>query len=139
MERSEIHRISEINRSEKITLSYIYETGVLKTVDVEWNVPRWFCQSAGDHSVEAQIDAWNPILENDGVLIGAFDGGLLVGFTILRPKLSETIAELAALHVSKKYRRQGLGTKLTTEFIKLARKMNAKSLYASATPTESEV
>ena len=35
LKRSEIHRISEIDRSEKITLSYVYETGVLKTVDVD--------------------------------------------------------------------------------------------------------
>ena len=55
LERSEIHRISEIDRSEKITLSHVYEAGALKTVDVEWNVPRWFRHGGGDHSVKAQI------------------------------------------------------------------------------------
>ena len=102
-------------------------------------MPRWFIHGGGDHSVEAQIKEWPPILENDGVLVGAFDGDLLVGFAILRPKLTEIITDLAALYVSREYRRHGLGTKLITEIILLVREIGAKSLYVSATPSESAV
>lgn len=65
-------------------------------MDVDWDVPRWFSHDGGEHSVETQIEEWFPYLENDGVLVGAFDDDLLVGIAILHPILNETMVVLAA-------------------------------------------
>lgn len=139
MKSADIGRITEIDRSEHVTLSYIYRDGKLETQEVDWHVPRWSTDGSHESSVEARVKRWAPILEKGGVMLGALDGDLLVGFAILRYKLTERMAELAALYVSKDYRRQGIAEKLTTEISRLAREGGAKELYVSATPSESAV
>lgn len=49
------------------------------------------------------------------------------------------MAELAVLHVSRAYRRQGIGTRLLTEVLRLAKESGAQSIYVSAAPTGSAV
>jgi len=139
MKNSDIRRIAEIDRSEHVTLSYKYKDGKLETQEVDWHVPRWSTDSSHEFSVEARTKRWTPILEKGGVMLGAFDRDLLVGFAILRYKLTESMAELAALYVSKDYRRQGIAEKLTTETSRLAKEGGARELYVSATPSQSAV
>lgn len=139
MNKSEISRIAEIDRSEHVTKSYLCEEGALKAIEVDWDVPRWYSHGDNEHSVEAKIKAWKPYLEQGGMMIGAFDRDLLVGFAILRPKLARDTAQFAVLHVSKDYRRKGIATKLAKEVCRLAVQMGARKLYVSATPSESAV
>jgi ribosomal protein S18 acetylase RimI-like enzyme len=140
MERSEIGRIAEIDRSEHVTLGYACRDGILVAEDVDWHVPRWFDDDQPQHSVEANIRAWKPLLdERSGTMVGAFDQDLLVGVLIYRPCLTRDMAQLAVLHVSRAYRRRGIATRLTTDAIRLARGDGAKQLYVSATPSQSAV
>ncbi len=139
LEKSGIRRIAEIDRSEHVTLGYVYKDGKLETEKVDWRVPRWFSDSSHEFSVEAHIKKWAPIVEKGGVLLGALDGDLLVGFAILRHRLTQGMAQLVALFVSRNYRRRGIAEKLTAEISCLARKVGAKELYVSATPSESAV
>jgi hypothetical protein len=41
LDKAEIARIGEIDRSEHVTLGYIYEDGALKTETINWQVSRW--------------------------------------------------------------------------------------------------
>jgi ribosomal protein S18 acetylase RimI-like enzyme len=140
MRSSEIGRIAEIDRSEHITLGYVCRDGTLEAEDVDWHVPRWFNDDHPEHSVQANVGAWKPLLdEHGGTMLGAFDGGLLVGIAICRPDLTEDTAQLAVLHVSKDYRRQGIATQLAAESVRLAQEAGAKQMYVSATPSQSAV
>src|SRR5205823_12838617 len=100
---SEIDRIAEIDRSEQITQQYKSRGGVLETIDVDISAPRW--GEPGEHTVQHRIESWKPLIEAGGVLLGAFDGGRLAGFAIYEPSISEGLANLAVLHVTRAHRR----------------------------------
>lgn len=134
LENTDINRIREIDRSELVKIHYVYQVGKLEAEQVNWNVPRW----AGDDLAQ-KIKAWSSLLDQGSILLGALDGDVLAGFAIFRPQLTATMAQLAVLHVSKDYRRQGVATALTTEVCKMAIASGATHLYVSATPSESAV
>jgi len=79
------------------------------------------------------------VLANGGTMLGAFDGTRLVGIATFRPRLTETMAQLAFLHVSNGYRRQGIAARLFDQVEELAFQSGAQELYVSATPSESSV
>jgi ribosomal protein S18 acetylase RimI-like enzyme len=140
MPSSEIGRIGDLDRSEQVTLGYYQRDGKLEAEEVDWDVPRWFSDDRSEHSVQANIRAWTPLLEkHGGTMLGAFEGDLLVGVAIYRPNLTEDMAQLAVLHVSKDHRRRGIATKLAAEVIRLARADGVTQLYVSATPSGSAV
>lgn len=135
MASSELGRIAEIDRSEHVTQEYSYRNGSLEKRDVDVRAPAWSRSGHGEHSVRGNVDAWQPILDRGGTLIGAFDGDVLVGFAIYRPQLEEGMANLAVLHVSRSHRRRGIASRLTGEVARLARSHGAGRLYVSATPS----
>jgi ribosomal protein S18 acetylase RimI-like enzyme len=139
MAHAELDRIGEIDRSEHVTRIYSYVRGALEARDVDDAVPPWDRTGDHEHSVQAKIRAWRPILDLGGTLIGAFDGDRLAGVAIYRPRLSEGVANLSVLHVSRSDRRTGVGSLLTDEVARLARADGARRLYVSATPTFSTV
>ncbi|MCX6048060.1 MAG: GNAT family N-acetyltransferase [Chloroflexi bacterium] len=136
---SAITRIGEIDRTEHITLHYTVKDGQLIAETVDWQCPPWSTEGAGPHSVAGNIHAERPIVENGGVLLGALDGERLAGLAVLRYKLTATMAQLAFLHVTKAYRRQGVSRRLLAEVIRLAKADGATELYVSATPSGSAV
>ena len=138
LDNADISRIGEIDRAEHVTRSYRYEGGSLIPEVVDWRVPRW-PNDDSPYSVDARIHEWAALLDEGGVLLGAFNDDLLVGFAIFVPQLTETMAQLAVLHVSKNFRRQGIAQALTARVCQLAIAAGAISLYVSATPTESAV
>ncbi len=135
MQNPEIERIAEIDRSEHITKTYVNNDGSLEARDVDWQVPPWSRDGQHEHSIRARIEEWRPLLEGGCAMFGAFDDGNLVGFVIYCPNLSKDTAQLAALYVSKNYRKQGVGALLTDKVKQLAKADGAKKLYVSATPT----
>jgi ribosomal protein S18 acetylase RimI-like enzyme len=135
---SDLGRIIEIDRSERVTLLYHTRDGELVPEEVDLAVPTWSSEG-GEYSVQKKIKHWGPILHEGGVLLGALDDGRLVGIAILRYRLDEGMAQLAVLHVSRPYRRQGIASQLTEEVCRLARADGARSLYVSATPSNSAV
>jgi N-acetylglutamate synthase-like GNAT family acetyltransferase len=139
LDPSEIGRIAEIDRSEHVTTGYVYEDGKLRAKRVDWRVPRWRLEGK-EFSVQAHIQTITIVLENGGVMLGAFnEQGVLVGFAVLRHHLADDMAQLDALFVSREYRRQGIATRLTARVARLARESGASKLYVSATPSESAV
>jgi GNAT superfamily N-acetyltransferase len=135
MEGSEIGRIAEIDRSERITRLYTQKGDSLDSREVDIRVPPW--SSAGDnpHSVRRKINSWQAIVDGGGVPFGAFDHEALVGFAVFQPDLAPGMANFAVLHVSRSHRRQGVGARLAQEVIRLARLHGATELYVSATPS----
>ncbi len=136
---AEITRIAEIDRAEQITLHYGLKDGVLQAETVDWQCPAWTPEGDGPHSVAENINTWRPVVEGGGILLGAFDDDRLAGLAILRPNLTDSMAQLAFLHVSRAYRRQGVGEKLVAEVVRLAKAAGAQQLYVSATATGSAV
>jgi ribosomal protein S18 acetylase RimI-like enzyme len=134
MARSELDRIGEIDRSEHVTQEYSYRGGSLEARSVDIAVPTWSRAGDHEHSVQGKIDAWQPILDQGATLVGAFDASL-VGIAIYRPALAEAMANLAVLHVSRNYRRNGIASLLVEEVVRLARGDGARHLYVSATPS----
>jgi GNAT superfamily N-acetyltransferase len=134
---SELARIAEIDRSERITQQYKSRGGSLELIDVDIRAPRW--GEPGEQPVRYYVDAWKPLLEKGGVLLGELDGDRLVGFAIVDPLWSQDSAFFAALYVSRPHRGRGIGRRLADEVARLARAAGAKRLYVSATPTRSTV
>lgn len=139
MDRSEVPRIAEIDRSEHVTTGYVYEHGELRAEFMDWRVPRW--PPTGDgFSVEHMTAGILPVLDSGGTMLGAFEeNGTLVGFGVWRYGLAERMAQLDAIFVSNGYRRKGIATKLLSRIVGLARADGADWLYVSATPSESAV
>jgi GNAT superfamily N-acetyltransferase len=130
----EINRIVEVDRSEHITLCYQYQEGQLNPQIIDLQVTRW---SSSEVALLAQ--QWIPILKAGGVMLGALSENSLVGFAILRYQLTETIAQLVALYVSKAYRRKRIAQQLLTKVSQLAANDGAQALYVSAAPFVSAV
>ncbi|MBD3237107.1 MAG: GNAT family N-acetyltransferase [Candidatus Eisenbacteria bacterium] len=139
MPADQLARLAEIDRSEHVTRTYTAAGGVLRERRVDWRVPPWDPDPESPHSAQALVHQFAPLLEEGGVLLGAFDAARIVGLGVLRPKLTEEMAQLALLHVSCSHRRQGVGTRLTEEILRLARWRGARRIYVSATPSLSAV
>jgi predicted N-acetyltransferase YhbS len=134
---SDIDRIRDIDRSERIEQQYRHCDGRLELVDVDIDAAPWGTPGR-EHTVEHYIEEWRPMLA-DGVLFGALDGARLAGFVIYRPRIAHGLANLAVLHVTREHRRSGLGRSLTETVVRRARADGAQRLYVSATRTRGTV
>jgi GNAT superfamily N-acetyltransferase len=139
MKPGQVERISELDRSEHVTRAYEIESGVLTQVEVDWQVPGWFLDGDGDHSLAEQLAFCRSHLDQGGVMLGAFKDDLLVGVAVVQPRLREDMAQLAFLHVSYKFRRRGIAKRLMDEARAIARSAGALRMYVSAVPSESAV
>ena len=139
MAASELERIGEIDRTEHVTREYLQRGDSLESRTVDVRVPTWSRSGDGEHSVQANVRAWRPILADSGTLVGAFEGDTLAGVAMYRPRLARDLANLAVLHVSASHRRKGVGSLLFAEVARLARVDGARRLYVSATPSGSAV
>jgi GNAT superfamily N-acetyltransferase len=137
MPKHELSRLAEIERAEDIPQAYFMEDGQLVLKDVNWRAGSW--QPEGEFSVAHYVEEFGPMLEAGGVLLGAFEGETLAGLGVLRYKLTETMAQLALLHVSRDYRGKGAGALLTQEMFRLARLDGADHIYVSSIPTKNSV
>lgn len=135
---SEVTRIREIDRTESVRIGYRVEGNRLIRMDVVWDSSPWR-EEGDEHSVPHMIHFLEGVLENKGSMLGAFHGDRLVGLAAFRPHLSETMAQLAFLHVSNGYRRQGIASHFFDEIVAMAHQTGATQLYVSATPSESAV
>src|SRR5215472_10679337 len=134
MSPEELTRIEEIDVSESGDLVYYYCEGKIATKRETWhrglrNADAW----------ESYLEQWKATLERAGVALGAFDDKRLVGIAVLEYHLTESMAHLVALFVSKDYRRQGIASQLMQEIMRLAKTHGASQIYVSATPSESAI
>ena len=139
LNESDLDKIAEIDRSEHITIAYHQEGSLLTTMAVDWQVPTWLSEGDGDHSLNQIIDFCSDHMERGGTMKGAFIGDLLIGVGILHQDLRPSMDQLAFLHVSREYRRQGIASEITRDLSRLAREKGVKSIYVSATPSKSAV
>jgi GNAT superfamily N-acetyltransferase len=135
----EFGRIGEIDRAEYVTAIYQVVDGTLQVEAVQMDIPPWSGTGDGPHSVGGLIQCWQPVLEESGLLLGAFAGDQLAAFAMLRHRLTPTMAQLALFFVSRPFRRQGAGSRLLHEVEHYARAGGATELYVSATPSASAI
>jgi len=135
----DLELIGDIDRSEQIDVGYTVENGELVSREVNWAVPNWSRRGPGDQTVRRHIDTWRPVLDRGGVLVGAFDGGVLAGLAVVEPEFEPPMAWLAFLHVGRPHRRRGAATALWAEAERIAGAAGANSIYVSATCSESAV
>lgn len=134
MAGAELARVVEIDVSESGSSVYAVVAGRLVSTEEAWRrAPR----SADDW--RPYVEEWNVIRERGGAAIGAFADGRLVGIAVVRHRLTDSTAQLAALVVDTAHRRQGIAAALMGEVIRLARDDGARELYVSATPSASAV
>ena len=105
---------------------------------VQADVKEWTRPPRTREAWNRHIEEWTQILQAGGHAWGAYDAQhRMVGIIVLRPRLTEEMAQLAALFVSRDYRRTGIATRLTHRLIRTARASGARRLYVSATPSRS--
>ena len=116
MSTSKLDKIRDIDRTEEIRVGYRQEGAELIEMSVDWDTPGWF-EGDGEHSFSEIIRGAERCLSSGGTAIGAFDGERLVGIAIYRPRLTDSMGQLALLHVSDGYRRLGVASRLLAEVL----------------------
>jgi len=139
MKAADLTRISELDRSEHVRLAYEVSDGELTQLEVDWDVPTWFVDVDGDHSLTEQIAFCRSHLEQGGVMLGAFKNDLIVGAAIVRPVLRDDLAQLTFLHVSRRFRGQGIARRLMLKACEFAREAGSRRMYVSSTPSSPAV
>jgi ribosomal protein S18 acetylase RimI-like enzyme len=133
LSENDLRLAQAIDVSEEGQSIFQYINGLLTTEPREWHRPAWDALEW-----ERKITTWAEAHGMD-VVMGAFDGKILIGMASLRYRLTETMAQLVSLHVSRAYRRHGVATRLLHELMRLARRNNARELYVSANPSTSAI
>ncbi|MCP4168874.1 MAG: GNAT family N-acetyltransferase [Chloroflexi bacterium] len=136
---AEVRKVGDIDRSERIHLGYVVEEGELVATQVDWDVPAWSLEGEHSHTIIHQIEFCQGHIDVGGRLLGAFMGERLVGIAVLTPDIRPGLAQLAYLHVSDAFRRQGIARRLTSQVCEQAWLDGADRLYVSATPSGSAV
>jgi len=136
---SDIELISEIDRSEEMSVEYEVVDGRLTSRQVSLDVPTWDPVGTGPHSVAAVIEFWEPIVADGAAFFGAFNADQLLGLAIVDGAFEPGMAWLAFLYVSRPYRRSGVASVLWAEAERLALEAGADSMYVSAVPSGSAV
>jgi GNAT superfamily N-acetyltransferase len=134
--------LGQIDRSETVTRLYSIHDGELRSRVVNEEVPRWSTEPDDAHpdfNLDLRIERLSARLAEGQLGIGAFDQDTLVAYCVLRPQLTDTMAQVAELFVSRNHRRTGIGAELMRRMAQLARGSGARLLYVSAAPTESAV
>ncbi|MEZ4860647.1 MAG: GNAT family N-acetyltransferase [Caldilineaceae bacterium] len=129
----DLTRSHAIDVSESGNVIYRYTDGALQTTVEQWAHPRWTPEEW-----QRRLQHWMADLHPD-LFLGAFVDERLVGLASLRYRLTETMAQLTTLHISRTYRRQGVATALTQAVIRLVKAQGAQTLYVSATESASAV
>ena len=131
---SELERLTEINREEHVREAYVLKNGELEVQEVNWDVPDWPMDGSDDFSMRGNFERWKPILKAGGVVLAALEEETLVGFAILRPQLTKSMAQLAELHVSHGYRGKGVGTMLIQESFAWQKKAAQRTCMSLRSP-----
>lgn len=130
-------RIRNIDRSETIELIYQCVDGELQDRRMSHECPNW-----DEGHYKGIIARYEYELSNGGTAYGAYDGDKLVGFGVLAHKLrgkGNNQLQIDLMYVSRKYRRQGIGSRIFDALRRVAIERGATRLYISATETESAV
>jgi ribosomal protein S18 acetylase RimI-like enzyme len=136
---TELARVVEIDRAERIDVIYEQHGTELVARRGNWNAPAWDLVGHGPYSVAAQHHALQHYVDAGGVALGATSGHELLGIAVVVPHLRPTIAQLAYLHVSNRFRAAGIGSRLCDDLELIARRAGDAEIVVSATPSENTV
>ena len=139
LERSELDRVGEIDRTEHIDVLYAQHGTQLVEQLGDWSSPAWDPDGDGEHSVERQRQALDRYAAAGGIALGGFARGRLVAIGVVVPHLRTEIAQLAYLHVSAPFRATGVGTRLSEGLDVIARDVGDSQMVVSATPSQHTV
>lgn len=139
MGRTELWRVVEIDRRERIDVLYDQRGTRLVARHGTWSAAAWDPDGHGEHSVEAQVHALEHYVDIGGIALAAFAGARLVGIGVVVPHLRPGIAQLAFLHVSAPWRATGIGGRLVEQLEQIARTAGDTEMVVSATPSENTV
>ena len=138
LDRSELARVGEIDRTERIDVIYRQHGTRLDPIPGEWSAAPW-SEGAGQHSVGSQYRELMRLAEAGGIALGAFAGTRLVGIGVVVPHLRPLIAQLAYLHVSNRDRSAGIGGALSDRLEEIAARAGDTEMVVSATPSVNTV
>jgi GNAT superfamily N-acetyltransferase len=139
LERDELARVAEIDRSERIDAIYVQHGTELEVREGDFSSPSWTRDGTSEHSVagiRALLEGW---FDAGAVAVGAFLAERLVGIGLVVPHFRPRIAQLAFLYVTAASRRSGIGVALTTRLEDVARERGAARMVVSATPSRNTV
>jgi GNAT superfamily N-acetyltransferase len=139
LERDDLARIADIDRTERIDVSYVQRGVQLEERRGDWSARAWLVDGDGEHSVAAQRAFCEELLDAGGTTLGALVGERLVGIGVVRPGLRPGVAQLAYLYVSSAMRGRGIGVKLNDELERIARQSGDVTIVVSATPSANTV
>ena len=137
--RTELLRVAEIDRSERIDVLYEQHGTRLVAQQGNFSASAWNPDGHGEHSVEARVRTLQHYVDNGGVALGALASGRLVGIGVVVPHLRPGIAQLAWLHVTAPLRATGIGSRLSEQLEEIARTAGDSDMVVSATPSENTV
>jgi GNAT superfamily N-acetyltransferase len=135
LQTSELGRVDEIDRTERIDALYVQHGTRLELVPGDFSAPAWSAEGEGEHSVAGQRAALERLSGSGAIAVGAFVGERLVGIGVVLPHLRPGISQLAYLHVSDGYRGSGIGGRLSDELERIAKDSGDTSMVVSATPS----
>jgi len=137
LEREEIHDVWSIDRSERIDGLYRHEGDRLVLEPGRHDLRGW---PAGE------AERYGPMLldcfDRGGTAYGAFDGERLVAAAVLESRFIGPRRDrlpLKFLHVGRRHRGAGLGSRLFERAVARARELGARKLYVSSTPSKNSV
>jgi GNAT superfamily N-acetyltransferase len=139
LDRTELSRVREIDRRERIEVQYVQQGTELVARQGNWSSLAWDPDGHGEHSVKAQIHMLEHYVDAGGIALGACAGEQLVGIGVVVPHLRPGIAQLAYLMVSAPSRATGIGSRLCEQLDEIARAGGDSDMVVTATPTENTV
>ena len=137
LRRDEIPLIWQIDRREIVKNIYYLDNGKLVLKPSYFDIQGWPPGEA-EHYTPILLDCY----DCGGIFWGAFEKDMLFGVAILESRFigsQQDTLQLKFLHVSRDYRKQGLGTQLFHLAVEKAKVLGAKKLYISATPSENTI
>lgn len=137
IQRDEVPLIWQIDRREIVENIYHLRDAKLILVPDHFDIQGWPPGEA-EHYTPILLDCY----ERGGTFWGAFENNILIGAAVLESKFigaQQDTLQLKFLHVSRDYRKQGLGGTLFNTAVEKARTLGAKKLYISATLSENTI
>jgi len=135
LEANEVSRLSEFDRTERITRLYAIEDGQLTSKPAEIDVPPW-----DDAHIHHLVEMTQSEMDQGAWAWGAFEREQIGGLACVGGRLigqDGDLVQLVLMHVSKDFRRQGVASRLFDLAVQRARDLGAWGLYISATPSNS--
>jgi GNAT superfamily N-acetyltransferase len=139
LERQELSRVGEIDRTERIDTLLVQRGVELEAVTGDFSAAPWRTEGDGGHSVAHQVAECERYLDAGGIAIGALAGDRLVGIGVVVPHVRSGVAQLAFMHVSDGHRGRGIGVQLADELERIAREAGDTTMVVSATPSANTV